>query len=429
VGRVNKVIGLVVEATGLNCGVGDVCEIKSKNGKRKKSAEVIGIKNKKILLMPYSELNGVQMDDEVTPLKSRFGIKVGDSLRGRIINALGDPIDGKGPIESDLLVHLYNTPPSPLKRSRIREPLATGIKAIDTFSTVGRGQRIGIFSGSGVGKSVLMGMICRFAEADINVIALIGERGREVREFIERDLGEEGLKKSVVVAVTSDEASILRVKGGLTATTIAEYFREKGLSVLLLMDSITRIAVAQREIGLAAGEPPTTRGYTPSVFTFLPRLLERAGTSQRGSITGIYTVLVEGDDINEPVADAVRSILDGHIVLSRKLASINQYPAIDPLHSISRVMKDIVTEKHYQYSREILDLISTYQDVEDLINLGAYNIGSNKKIDRSIKVMPEVSAFLKQRMNERVTFDETIDMMEAVHAGAAYEEVTKVKDG
>lgn len=404
-GRISKVIGMVMESNGPYASLGDLCYIRSRD--KKYRAEVIGFRDNRVLLMPLNDIEGVSPGCVVIATGTPLTIKVGDGLLGRVLNGLGQPIDGKGDLKTEEKHPVHNSPPRPLKRERITEHLATGIRAIDGLLTLGKGQRMGVFAGSGVGKSILLGMIARNTEADVNVIALIGERGREVRDFIERDLGEEGLSRSVVVAVTSDESPLIRLKGAFVATAIAEYFRDKGKDVLLIMDSITRVAMAQREIGLAVGEPPTTKGYTPSTFTLLPKLLERAGKVPGGSITGLYAVLVEGDDLSEPVSDASRSILDGHIVLSRKLASSNHYPAIDPLQSVSRVMIDVVDEGHFKTSRRILELLATYRDAEDLINIGAYVRGSNPKIDHAISMIDRVNEFLKQGIYEKAPFEET----------------------
>jgi flagellum-specific ATP synthase len=363
-------------------------------------AEVVGFRDDRILLMPLGPISGITPGAIVTSTFEQLRVPVGDQLIGRILGGLGQPIDDKGPLLSTTMRPVYAEPIPALKRRRIEEPLRTGIRAIDLTCAIGNGQRMGIFSGSGVGKSVLLGMITRGSSADINVIALLGERGREVREFIERDLGPEGMKNSVVIAVTSDQPSLIRVKGAMVATTIAEHFREQGKNVMLLMDSLTRIAMAQREIGIAVGEPPTTKGYTPSVFALLPKLLERAGQSVRGSLTGIYTVLVEGDDFNEPVSDAVRSILDGHISLSRRLASRNQYPAIDVPDSISRLAKDVTTEEEQALAGEVRELLSVYREAEDLINIGAYVKGSNPGIDRAIDKHELLNDFFKQAIME-----------------------------
>jgi len=340
-----------------------------------------------------------------------FSIPVGRKLLGRVIDGLGHPIDGKGWIEADEMRSIYNQPPAPLERSRITQPIATGIRAIDSLLTCGKGQRIGIFAGSGVGKSTLMGMIARHSNADVNVIALIGERGREVRDFIEKELGDSGLSKSVVVVATSDKPPLIRVKSALVATAIAEYFRDQGFDVMFMMDSLTRVAMAQREVGLAIGEPPTTKGYTPSVFALLPRLVERAGTSSKGSITALYTVLVEGDDFNEPIADFSRSILDGHIVLSRKLANMGHYPAIEPLESISRLMPDIVSSEHKKSAEKIIDILATYREAEDLINIGAYVRGSNPKIDKALQMIEKIREFLRQDMKEKAEFEDSVNRL------------------
>lgn len=405
-GRVDQVIGLVIESIGPSVSVGDRCMISSRrNGDV--LAEVVGFRGNRALLMPLGDMEGVSPGATVTATDEPFTVGVGPGLLGRIVDGLGQPIDGKGNLEIETRFPINQPPPDPLSRKPIREPLSTGIKSIDALITCGKGQRFGVFSGSGVGKSVLMGMIARNTSADINVIALIGERGREVREFIEKDLGEEGLKRSVVIAVTSDQPALIRIKGGFAATTIAEYFRNQGLDVMLMMDSVTRLAFAQREIGLAVGEPPTTRGFTPSLFAMLPKLLERAGNSSRGSITALYTVLVEGDDLNEPVSDTVRSILDGHIVLSRKLASMGHYPAIDVLSSISRVMNDVVSNEHMSSAGEMKRLLSAYSEAEDLINIGAYEEGSNPDIDRAVDMIGDIKEFLRQDYVSGSNFQET----------------------
>lgn len=419
-GRVQQVIGMVIESLGPAVSVGDRCTITSnRNGDI--PAEVVGFRGNRALLMPLGGLEGVAPGSVVTASDEPFTVPVGEGLLGRVLDGLGRPLDGKGPIEAISRRSIHNSPPDPLTRRRISQPLPTGVRALDGLLTCGRGQRFGIFAGSGVGKSVLMGMVARFTAADANVIALIGERGREVRDFLERDLGEEGLKRSVVVAVTSDQPALVRIKGGLAATTIAEYFRDQGLDVMLMMDSVTRLAMALREVGLAVGEPPTTRGYTPSVFAHLPRLLERAGTSARGSITALYTVLVEGDDLNEPVADTVRAILDGHIVLSRKLASQGHYPAIDVLASVSRVMVDVAAPEHLSAAQEIKRLMAAYADAEDLINIGAYERGSNREIDRALDKIDAIRTFLKQGMAERSDFAETCHRLRELAASSTAE--------
>ena len=413
-GRVRQVVGQVVEATGPRSSVGQTCIIKSSETNKNMIAEVVGFRDDQILLIPYEEVSGISPGDIVTKNSHSTMIPVGPELLGRVLDGLGRPIDGKGPIHGKKMQPIHNTPPDPLDRRRITQPLFTGIRAIDTLLTCGKGQRVGIFAGSGVGKSVLLGMVARKTSADVNVIALIGERGREVRDFIEKDLGEEGLKKSIVVAVTSDQAPLIRIKGGLIATAIAEYFRGKGNDVMLMMDSVTRIAMAQREIGLAVGELPAAKGYTPSVFGMLPKLLERAGSDEAGSITGMYTVLVEGDDMNEPVADMVRSILDGHVVLSRKLAALNQYPAIDVLQSISRVMIDVVDDEHHELASKIIEVLASYEEAEDLINIGAYVKGSNPRIDRAISLIDQIRDFLKQGIKEEVSFENSIQRMREI---------------
>lgn len=413
-GRVTDVVGVVIESEGPNASIGDVCLIRSQSGHSAQEAEVVGIRGHKVLLMALGELNGIGPGSVVVRKRQQFTTPVGAELLGRVIDGLGRPIDNKGPLRVRQRRSIYQPAPDPLSRRRVERPLATGIRAIDALLTCGEGQRMGIFSGSGVGKSVLLGMIARNTDADVNVIGLIGERGREVRDFLERDLGEQGLRRSVVVVVTGDQAALLRVKGALVATTIAEYFRDQGLRVMLMMDSITRVAMAQREIGLSVGEPPTTRGYTPSVFAFLPKLLERAGNTQCGSITGLYTVLVEGDDLNEPVSDAVRAILDGHVVLSRRLANVNHYPAIDVLASTSRVMIDVVSREHLEAARKVVEILSVYREAEDLINIGAYVPGSNRKVDYARSMIERVNAFLRQGIDERVDFARAVQELKAL---------------
>lgn len=413
-GRVSKVIGLTIESDGPEVNIGGLCKLHASRGDSVIQAEVVGFKDNKVLLMPLGEMRGIGPGNLVVAENTDLRVGVGPGLVGRILDGLGNPIDGKGPIQADHYYPVNNQPPHPLGRKRISEPLALGIKAIDGLLTVGKGQRMGIFAGSGVGKSTLIGMIARNTRADINVIALIGERGREVREFIEKDLQEEGLARSVVVVATSDQPALIRLKGALLATAIAEYFRDQGRDVLLLMDSLTRFAMAQREIGLAIGEPPVSRGYTPSVFGLMPKLLERSGNSDRGSITGLYTVLVDGDDMTEPVTDTARGILDGHIVLSRALANRNQYPAIDVLASISRVMTDVVTPEHKKMAAEIKKALAVYKDAEDLINIGAYVKGSNAKIDYAIEVIDNILGFLEQGTHDRYTYEEILDMMYGV---------------
>jgi flagellum-specific ATP synthase len=412
-GHVTKVVGLVVEANGPKVQLGCMCDIYGDENQRPVNAEVLGFRDRTVLMMPLEEIKTIGPGSRVVARPEKASISVGPELLGRIINGLGHPIDGRGPLEASLDYPIYAAPINPLLRQRIRVPLDLGIRAINSLVTVGCGQRMGIFSGSGVGKSVLMGMIARHSSADVNVIALIGERGRELNEFIEKELGEEGLKRSVVVVATSDHLPLVRVRGAFVATAIAEFFRDRGLTVNLMMDSLTRFAMAQREIGLALGEPPTTKGYTPSVFTMLPKLLERAGTSDHsGSITGLYTVLVEGDDMNDPIADAARSILDGHIVLSRDLAHQNHYPAIDVLQSISRVMPDIASLQHKHNAGRLKELMAVYSKSEDLINIGAYVKGSSKAIDHAIAKIDHIKAFLRQGMNERVAFEESLQNLD-----------------
>ena len=364
--------------------------------------------------MPLGEMEGIGPGSMVIATGNTLEVDVGEQLLGRILDGMGNPIDDFEPPSLNYSYPVNNQPPNPLSRTKITEPLPLGVKAIDGFLTCGRGQRIGIFAGSGVGKSTLLGMIARNTLADINVIALIGERGREVKEFIDNDLEEEGLKKSVVIVVTSDQPPLVRMKGALLATSIAEYFRDCGKNVVLMMDSLTRFSMAQREVGLAIGEPPVTKGYTPSVFAVLPKLLERAGNSSKGSITGLYTVLVDGDDMNEPIADAVRGILDGHIVLSRNLANKNHYPAIDILASVSRVMPNIVDKEHIGIVGQIKDLMATYRDSEDLINIGAYIKGTNKKVDMAIEKIEAINDFLKQGVHDRLTFDEIVELLRGI---------------
>lgn len=407
-GKVTQVIGLVIESKGPVVSVGELCYIHSHTeGVPPVPAEVVGFREGYVMLMPVGEMQGIGPGCEVVSAQKMLQVKVGDMLLGRVLDGLGNPMDDLGPILSDVEYPLQAPPPPPLTRPRIHESLYVGVRAIDGLITMGNGQRIGIMAGSGVGKSTLLSMIARNTEADISVIALIGERGREVRDFIERDLGEEGLKRAVVVVATSDQPALVRIKGALTATAIAEYFRDQGHKVILMMDSVTRFAMAQREVGLTIGEPPATRGYTPSVFALLPRLLERAGTSEKGSITGIYTVLVDGDDMNEPIADAVRSILDGHIVLSRAIASQNHFPAIDILPSVSRVMNEVVSKDHLKAAQNMRSLMAVYKDAEDLIHIGAYVKGSSKKIDEAIEKIDRINEFLCQDIFEVDSYETT----------------------
>ncbi|MGZ4105724.1 MAG: flagellar protein export ATPase FliI [Tumebacillaceae bacterium] len=406
-GKVSKLVGLTIESRGPMVTVGDVCQIEATDGSQVLT-EVVGFRDHDVLLMPLGDLGAIGPGNDVVATGSSLQIPVGPHLLGRILDGLGQPIDGKGPLECPHTYPANQNPPNPLTRKRINQPLSVGVRCIDGLLTVGRGQRVGLFAGSGVGKSTLLGMMARNTSADINVIALIGERGREVREFIEKDLGEEGLAKSVLIVATSDQPPLVRIKGAMVATSIAEYFRDQGQDVVLMMDSVTRFAMAQREVGLAVGEPPTTRGYTPSVFAMLPRLLERAGTGSKGTITAFYTVLVDGDDMNEPVADAVRGILDGHIVLSRSLANRGHFPAIDVLASVSRVMNDLVTPDHHRAANNIKRLSSIYKDSEDLINIGAYQRGSNLQIDRAIQYAASIEQFTRQDVHDRSDLESTM---------------------
>jgi flagellum-specific ATP synthase len=413
-GCVSQVIGLTIESRGPAVNLGEICNIYPLKGDYPIKAEVVGFKENIVCLMPLGSMRGVGPGSKIEATGESFSVGVSEDMLGRIIDGLGNIIDGKGPINNCTMYSVENNPPNPLTRKRISECLPVGIRAIDGLLTIGKGQRIGIFSGSGIGKSTLMGMIARNTKADINVIGLIGERGREVREFIENDLKEEGLSRSVVVVATSDQPALIRLKAAQLATSVAEYFRDMGKDVMLMMDSLTRFAMAQREVGLAVGEPPVTRGYTPSVFSVMPRLLERSGTSDKGSITGLYTVLVDGDDLNEPITDTVRSILDGHIVLSRSRANKNHYPAIDVLASISRVMPDIVDDEHKNNANEFKNIMSVYRDAEDLINIGAYVKGSSKSIDRSIEKIDSIERFLKQSVDEKTEFEEVLSEMKNI---------------
>ncbi|MBU5591078.1 flagellar protein export ATPase FliI [Clostridium sp. MSJ-4] len=414
-GKVKKVIGLTVEVEGIRAFVGELCTIYNERN-TPISCEVVGFREDNVILMPLGELIGIAPGCKVVPEGKPLSVICSDDLFGKVLDGLGNPLEGEELLKGEYYA-LDKEPPDPLKRRRIKEVLPTGVRAIDGFLTCGEGQRIGIFAGSGVGKSTTLGMIARYAEADVNVIALIGERGREVLDFIEKDLGEEGLKKSVIVCATSDKPALIRLKGAFTATAIAEYFRDQGKKVILMMDSVTRFAMAQREVGLAIGEPPATKGYTPSVFAMLPRLMERSGMSDKGSITAFYTVLVDGDDFNEPIADAVRGILDGHIVLSRSLAHKNHYPAIDILNSVSRLMPEIASDDHKNVASFARDLLATYKDSEDLINIGAYAKGSNKKVDMAIKYNDVLSGYLKQGMKEQTDFNNSIERLLAMFRG------------
>ncbi|CEN21643.1 flagellar protein export ATPase FliI [Paraclostridium sordellii] len=411
-GKVTKIIGLTVEVEGIKSFVGELCIVYN-YANEPINCEVVGFKDNNVILMPLGELAGVAPGCRVVARGIPLSVKCSDDLLGKVLDGIGNPIDDVEILGGERY-SLSNQPPDPMKRPRIKNIMPTGIRAIDGFLTCGEGQRIGIFAGSGVGKSTTLGMIARTAEADVNVIALIGERGREVLDFIERDLGEEGMKKSVVVCATSDKSPLLRLKGALTATAIAEYFRDQGKKVILMMDSVTRFAMAQREVGLAIGEPPAQKGYTPSVFALLPKLMERSGMSEYGSITAFYTVLVDGDDFNEPIADTVRGILDGHIVLSRDLAHKNHYPAIDILNSVSRLMKEICEEDHQQAASLARDILATYKEAEDLINIGAYENGSNNKIDMAIEYIDRVNSYLKQGVNEDTVFEDNISELKSI---------------
>ncbi len=408
-GRVVQVIGMVMEGAATISAIGEICEVRSVEQGTRLLAEVVGFRGDKVLLMPLGDLAGVGPRSSITPYSSQATGWVGEGLLGRVIDGMGNPLDGKGPIHAREVRPLHAVPINPLDRKRITQPLDLGIRAINGLLTCGKGQRMGVFSGSGVGKSVLMGMMARYTAADVNVIGLIGERGREVREFIESDLMEDGLRRSVVVVATSDQPPPVRRRGALLSMTIAEYFRDRGLHVLFMMDSLTRLAHAQREIGLAVGEPPTTKGYTPSVFSLLPRFLERAGTAGNGgTITGIFTVLVEGDDMNDPIPDAARAVLDGHVLLSRDLAAQGLYPAIDLLNSTSRVMINVIDEKQLASARKFSETLATYKKVEDMINIGAYKSGSSKKIDQAILKWDAMQAYFRQGIGEKVDAKESL---------------------
>ena len=413
-GHVSQVVGLTIESAGPDVNVGHTCLIRPDKHSEAIMAEVVGFKDNHIILMPLGSMSGIGPGSIVEATNKPITISVSDNLLGRVLDGLGRPMDDKPLPVGGEDYPVSNTPPAPLSRNRISKPLPLGVKAIDGLLTIGKGQRVGIFAGSGVGKSTLMGMIARNTKADINVIALIGERGREVREFIEKDLGEEGLKRSVLVVATSDKPALVRLKAAEVATSVAEYFREKGKDVMLLMDSLTRYSMAQREVGLAAGEPPVSRGYTPSVFAAMPKLLERAGNSDKGSITGLYTVLVDGDDLTEPVTDTARGILDGHIVLNRKIANRGHYPAIDVLASVSRVMPDIVGKEHKAAANAFRRFMAVYNDAEDLINIGAYVKGSNVSIDEAIDKHDDIEDFLTQSTEEKFEFDDTINALERI---------------
>lgn len=413
-GKIVKVAGIVAEANGPGLSVGSLCSIKNSDGQNIQ-AEVIGFNDQRVIVMPFGEMRGIEPGSRIVDISKKPAVPVGDAYLGRVVDGLGRPIDNKGMISSQKEYPIYGNIQNPLKREIIRDTLDVGVRSINALHTVGKGQRIAIMSGSGVGKSVLMGMIARNTSADVSVIALIGERGREVREFVERNLGEEGLQKSIVVVATSDSPALVRIRGAHLATTLAEYFRDKGLDVMLIMDSITRFAMSMREVGLAAGEPPSAKGYTPSVFSQIPKLLERAGTVEKsGSITGIYNVLVEGDDMNEPIADAVRSTVDGHIVLSRDLAHRGHYPAVDVMASISRVMNDMVDNEHLAKARELIKVLATYREVEDLINIGAYVDGSDPQIDYAKGMIGKINAFLQQGIHQNISFKESVESLKAL---------------
>lgn len=412
-GKVTRVTGYLVEGYLPGASVGSIAEIQI-NNKETVAAEVIGLRDQKVLLMPFKEIQGIRLGSPIITKRAVSNVRVGTGLLGRVIDGTGTPIDGKGPIQTQDEFSIYDSYTNPLNRPPIDENLQLGVRAIDGTITVGKGQRVGILAGSGVGKSVLLGMMAKNTSADMNVIALIGERGREVKEFIDHVLGEEGLKKSVVVVVTGDQNALLRKRGSFLATAIAEYFAKIGNDVLLTMDSVTRFAMAQREIGLSAGEPPATKGYTPSVFALLPKLLERVGRFDNGSVTGLYTVLVEQDDMDDPIGDAVRSIVDGHIVLNRELANKAHFPAIDILQSASRVMKNIVSPDHFNYAMKMKEHLAVYKDAEDLINIGAYQQGTNPQIDEAIRLHPSIINFLKQGMDDSSPYDDTKAQMNSM---------------
>jgi len=416
-GRVKEVIGLVITGQGPLTAVGGVCAIEGASPSTPVLAEVVGFRHQGVLLMPYGEVRGVEPGARITLTQNQALVPVGEALLGRVIDGLGRPIDGLGPIWTKTRYPLYVSPLNPVSRELINEPVDVGVRAVNGLLTLGKGQRVGIFSGSGVGKSTLMGMVARYTKSDVSVIGLVGERGREVKEFIEKDLGPEGLARSVVVAATSDTPALIRLRAAYLSTAIAEYFRDQGRDVILMVDSVTRFAMAAREVGLAIGEPPTARGYTPSVFSQLPRILERAGThAGPGSITGIYTVLVEGDDLTEPIADAVRSIADGHIVLSRELADRGHYPAIDVLGSISRVMPSITDPEHRKYQRQLIQVVAAYRQAEDLININAYVRGSNPEVDFALDKIDRVNQFLRQEVDQGVSLAESVQNLAALFA-------------
>lgn len=412
-GKVSQVIGLIIKVDGLDAFIGEVCEIEIKSQGKTVLSEVVGFVEETVLLMPLDNLDGIGPGCLVRPTGKALKIEVSDSMLGKTFDGLGRPLS-HGALEGAATYGVHRSSPDPFKRPKINTIMQTGVKAVDGLLTVGEGQRMGIFAGSGVGKSTLLGMMARYSDADIIVIGLIGERGREVLEFIDNDLGVDGYKKSVVVAATSDQPPLVRLKGAYVATAIAEYFRDQGKKVVLMMDSVTRVAMAQREIGLATGEPPTTKGYTPSVFTVLPKLLERSGNTETGSITAFYTVLVEGDDMNEPIADSVRGILDGHIILSRQIASENHYPAIDIQNSLSRLMKELVTEEHNEVAGKLRENLATYKESKDLIDVGAYQQGTNPIVDQAIRLNQPIKGFLKQKTSESYSFEDTVQSMKSV---------------
>lgn len=414
-GRVSQVIGMVVESLGPGISVGSICEISTFRGREVVPAEVVGFRQGKVLLMPLGEMRGVEPGSVIRQVGGQARVPVSEAMLGRVIDGLGRPIDGKGPLLETSYYPLYAEPLNPMTRERVKEPVDVGVRVLNGLLTLGKGQRIGIMAGSGVGKSTLLGMIARHTAADVSVIALIGERGRELKDFIERDLGPEGLARSVVVVATSDQPPLVRMRGAYLATSISEYFRDQGRDVVMMMDSVTRFAMSSREVGLAIGEPPTSRGYTPSVFSQLPKLLERAGTCEgKGSITGLYTVLVEGDDMNEPIADAVRSIVDGHVVLSRDLAAQGHYPAIDILSSISRCMSDVMDKDYMVKARKFLEIMAVYRKSEDLINIGAYAKGSNPKIDEAINMIDDLNGYLCQQVDETSSLTDSADALAAL---------------
>ena len=413
-GKIENIVGMSIEASGGRAAIGDICRIYSNESGGQIPAEVVGFKNDHILLMPYANMSGISAGNFVRNTGKRLTLPVGPFLRGRVINALGQPIDGLEPFGRGDTFSIDSAYINPMTRPPIRERMEFGVKAIDSLLTIGKGQRIGIFAGSGVGKSTLLGMIAKNVKADINVIALVGERGREVLEFMQKDLGEEGMRRSILVVATSDQPAMLRMKCPSVATSIAEYFRDQGYDVLLMMDSLTRFAMAQREIGLAIGEPPVARGYTPSMYAEMPKLLERSGNFEKGSITGVYTVLVEGDDTNEPIADTVRGILDGHIVLSRQLANANHFPAIDVGASISRLMVEIVSPEHRQLASKLRDIMGVYEKNADLVSIGAYKAGTNSKLDYALGKIDGINQFLMQGINESFSYEESLEQLRRI---------------